>query len=64
VGLRDTFLFAENNFLFISCSMWRFCYNYFFGGKYSSISQEYPQINLRVRDTIYVAYKQAKEKYK
>jgi len=44
--------------------MWRFCYNYFFGGKYSSISQEYPQINLRVRDTIYVAYKQAKEKYK
>ena len=40
------------------------CYTGFFGGEYSSISQEYPPNKLRMRDTIYVAYKQAKEKYK
>ena len=36
----------------------------FFGGEYSYISQEYPAIKLRMRDTIYMAYKTAKEKYK
>ncbi len=40
------------------------CYRSCFSGEYSSISQEYPPNKLRMRDTIYVAYKQAKEKLK
>jgi hypothetical protein len=39
-------------------------YHKHFSGEYSFISQEYPPDKLRLRDTIYVAYKQAKEKYK
>ena len=40
------------------------CYYSCVSGEYSSISQEYPPNKLRMRDTIFVAYKQAKEKYK
>jgi hypothetical protein len=36
----------------------------FFVGEYSFFSQEYFPIKLKMRDTIYVAYKRAKEKYK
>jgi len=40
------------------------CYGFGFRGECSTFSQEYPPNKLRMRDTIYVAYKKAKEKYK
>ena len=64
ISRKNKFRFSSKKTNFFLASYRLLCYNVCFSGEYSSISQEYPPSKLKVRDTIYAACKQAKEKYK